>query len=315
MTPVFELPGRILVVEDDRTIRRMLAKTFEGVSEVLEATDGLTALDLMRRARPDFVITDLMIPEMSGLELIERARRTSWGALVPILVLTANTREATLLESFSKGADDFMLKPFSLQELRVRVASIYVRQQVARDRNPLTGIPGNMVIKREVEARLADGVRFCLATLDLDHFKAFNDSRGFDRGDEVIALLGEVLERYAAERGDDDTFVGHIGGDDFVVLLAPEQVDAFAEYVHDRFADGVRRHYEEDELETGTVDIVNRHGETECVPLLSVSIGVVDSVRRGLDDYRHVAEIAAEVKKVAKAIPGNSLFVDRRKEP
>jgi len=313
MTPDFELPSRILVVEDDRTIRLMLRKTFEGVSEILEAEDGKTAFDLMRTARPDFVITDLMIPELSGLELIERARRTYWGALVPILVLTANTREGVLLECFRRGADDFMVKPFSLQELRVRVASIHVRHRVARDRNPLTGIPGNTAIKREIDARFEEGARFCLATLDLDHFKAFNDSRGFDQGDEVIRMLGELLELYAIEAGADDTFVGHVGGDDFVVLLSPERVPRFATFVHERFAQAAARYYDPDELQTGSVDIVNRHGETERVPLLSVSIGVVDSTRPGLDDYRQISQVSSEVKKVAKSIPGNSIFVDRRR--
>lgn len=313
MTSDFEMPARILVVEDDRTIRLMLVKTFEATSEVLAAEDGATALRLMRTERPDFVVTDLMLPELSGLDLITRARRTYWGALVPILVLTANTRAGTLMESFRCGADDFMVKPFSLQELRIRVASIYVRHQVARDRNPLTGIPGNTAIKREVEARLQEGRRFSLATFDLDHFKAFNDSRGFDSGDEAIRMLAEILEAFAIDEAGDDAFVGHIGGDDFVVLCLAEQVPRLANFVHTRFAQAIRRFYESEELETGTVDIVNRHGETERVPLLSVSIGVVDSGRPGLDDYRGLVQVSAEVKKVAKAIPGNSIFVDRRR--
>ncbi len=313
MTSDFEMPTRVLVVEDDAQIRRMLRKTFEGTSEVLEAEDGATAFELLRSGRPDFVITDLMLAELSGLELISRARRSYWGAAMPFLVLTANTREDTLLECFRCGADDFMVKPFSVQELRVRVASIHVRQRLARECNPLTGIPGNAAIKREIEARLAEKAHFSLAALDLDHFKAFNDSRGFDRGDEVICLLGELLETYAYDVGDEQTFVGHIGGDDFVVLLAPARIETFAEFVHTRFSDAVRRFYEQDELATGSVDIVNRHGETERVPLLSVSIGVVDSARRDLVDVRHFAQVATEVKRVAKATPGNSLFVDRRR--
>ena len=113
--------------------------------------------------------------------------------------------------------------------------------------------------------------------------------------------------------GDDGTFVGHVGGDDFVVLLDPDRVDRFAAFVHERFASAVERYYQPDELSTGSVDIVNRHGETERVPLLSVSIGVVDSSRPGLDDYRQIAQVSSEVKKVAKSIPGNSVFVDRRR--
>ncbi len=309
-----EFPSRILVVEDDRTIRMMLKKTFEAHCEVLEAEDGATALELMRDRAPDFVITDLMIPEVSGVELIERARRSYWGTLVPIMVLTANTREGVLLDCFRRGADDFMVKPFSIQELRIRVSSIYLRQRAARDRSPLTGLPGNTAIRREVERRLSEEQRFCFATLDIDHFKAFNDTRGFDAGDEVIVLVANLLNEFATKQGDDDIFVGHIGGDDFVALVADHQVNTLATFVHTQFAAATCEYYAQDELETGSVDIVNRHGDNETVPLLSLSIGVVPSDRPGLHDYRRLAEVATEIKKVAKGTPGNSLFVDRRSD-
>jgi diguanylate cyclase (GGDEF)-like protein len=312
MPTLLEFPSRILVVEDDPTIRQMLRKTFEAHCEVLEAEDGATGLRLMREQVPDFVITDLMIPGVPGVQLIERARRAYWGTLVPILVLTANTREGVLLDCFRRGADDFMIKPFSLQELRIRVSSMYLRQRVARDRSPLTGLPGNTAIRREVEQRLAEGQSFCFATLDIDHFKAFNDTRGFDAGDEVIILVAKLLNQFAASQGDDNTFVGHIGGDDFVALLKSEQVEELATFVHSGFAAATSDYYAQDELETGSVDIINRHGDSETVPLLSVSIGVVPSDRPGLHDYRRLAEVATEIKKVAKSTPGNSLFVDRR---
>lgn len=307
-----EFPERILLVEDDPAIRMMLARTFEPMSRVLQAADGANALRMVRQERPDFVITDLMVPELSGRELIQRMRTGYWGAAVPILVLTANARPEALLECFRLGADDFMVKPFALHEIRVRVASIHLRQKMARDLNPLTGIPGNAMIKRQVEHRLTTGGRFAVATLDIDHFKAFNDSRGFDAGDEVIRMLGELLNTYAADEGNGEVFVGHVGGDDFVALLHPDQVTPFADFVHDRFTEAVRRYYEPDELATGSVDIVNRHGERERVPLLSVSIGVVDTARPDLRDFRRIAQVASEVKHMAKMVPGNSLFVDRR---
>lgn len=310
-----ELPARILIVEDDRMIRMMLAKTFEHASEVILAEDGREAFEKLQTSRPDFVVTDLMLPEMDGLALITRARRTYFGACVPILVLTASTGEQVLLDCFRQGADDFMVKPFSISELRIRVSSIYLRQRVARDINPLTRLPGNMVIKQQVVDRLATGAPFAVAYLDLDHFKAFNDSRGFDSGDEVIRLVSELLIAYTVDFPEEDLFVGHVGGDDFVVLCSPEVVEKFGNIILGRFADRVRPFYTARELERGRVRITNRHGDEEDVPLLSLSIGVVSTGRAGLDDYRKIAHISAEVKKMAKAIPGNSLFVDRRLGP
>lgn len=310
-----ELPERILVVEDDRMIRAMLRKTFTPHAVVLEAEDGDRGYQMLRTERPDFAVTDLMLPGMSGLDLIQRARRAYFGACIPILVLTANTGEDVLLECFRQGADDFMVKPFSLQELRVRISSIYLRHRLARDVNPLTRLPGNLVIKREVEARLEEGRTFALAILDLDHFKAFNDSRGFDAGDDAIRLLGDVLNELTLAWDDDDVFVGHIGGDDFLLLASLDDVERHSREILAAFADRVRRFYDPDELNRGVVTIVNRHGQREEVPLLSLSIGVVASDRPGLSDFRSLTQVASEVKRVAKASPGNSLFIDRRRSP
>ncbi|MEQ9500659.1 MAG: response regulator [Deltaproteobacteria bacterium] len=310
-----EQPKRILVVEDDPTIQHMLRRTFEASAEVQVAGDGLRGLELLAQWRPEFVITDLMLPEVDGLALIKRTRRTYYGACVPILVLTANTDEQVLLDCFRQGADDFMVKPFSLSELRVRVASIYLRTMVARDVNPLTRLPGNMVIKQQVNQRLLEGQGFAVASLDIDHFKAFNDTRGFDEGDEVIRLLARILEDYTLEHSGHDVWVGHIGGDDFVGLMDPQFVDTFSRWVLDRFAKDTRRFYSDEELEKGTVEIVTRSGATEVVPLLSLSIGVCSTSRPGLDDYRKITNVSAEVKKAAKATPGNSIFVDRRASP
>lgn len=315
VTGDLEQPKRILVVEDDPTIQHMLRRTFEQSAEVEVAGDGLRGLEILASWRPEFVITDLMLPELDGLQLIKRTRRTYYGACVPILVLTANTGEQVLLDCFRQGADDFMVKPFSLSELRVRVASIYLRTMVARDVNPLTRLPGNMVIKQQVNQRLREGQGFAIASLDIDHFKAFNDTRGFDEGDQVIRVLATILEDYTLEHPDHDVWVGHIGGDDFVALMHPGFVDVFASWVLARFGEDTKRFYSDEDLQRGTVDIVTRSGDLEEVPLLSLSIGVCSTERPGLDDYRKIANVSAEVKKAAKAEPGNSVFVDRRVSP
>lgn len=306
-------PERILVVEDDRTMRLMLRQAFKGVATVLMAEDGLTGLEAVKLERPDFVITDVCLPGLNGIDLITKIRASFQGACIPIMVLTASGEEEVLLNCFRRGADDFMSKPFSLSELRMRVASIYVRQQVARDVNPLTRLPGNLVIKREVSDRIEQERYFSVAYFDIDHFKGFNDKFGFDAGDDVIGLLGDILNDYANESGADDLFVGHIGGDDFVVLLDSSTIDEMANWVFERFSEGVRRFYGEEELQRGTMRIVNRQGECEEVPLLSLSVGAVMIEPGGIDDYRKIGHVAAEVKKVAKATPGNSLFVERRR--
>ncbi len=310
-----ELPERILIVEDDESIRVLLCKCFEKNAEVIAVADAERAVQEFQKQRPDFVITDLSLPGaeegMDGHGFIQKIRSTHLGATVPIMVLTANGREDVLLDCFREGADDFMVKPFSLQELRMRVSSIYLRQQTARDANPLTRLPGNLTIKKQIARWAAQKTPFAVAYIDIDHFKAFNDSRGFDAGDEVIQLLAELLMGIADERS--PMFVGHVGGDDFVVLMGIEKVHSFAEAVHNGFSERTGRYYSAEERNRGTIKILNRRAEHEEVPLLSISIGVVTTERPGLDDFRRIAHVASEVKQVAKRQPGNSLFIERRR--
>lgn len=311
--PSTEFPERILVVEDDPTIRLMLEHAFSKAAKVFIAENGAEGLDLIASEEPDFVVTDLQLPVMDGLTMITQVRRTYVGACTPILVMTSSTEEQALLASFREGADDFMVKPFSISELRVRVSSIYVRQKLARDMNPLTRLPGNLVTKREIESRLGSKEPFAVAYIDLDNFKPFNDAKGFDQGDEAIKLVAEILRGYAGSRARGEVFIGHIGGDDFILILGLNEIKAMAEHVFARFEHAARRFYSAEQITKGTVTMKNRKGEMEEVPLLSMSIGALKC--DGHVDARKIGEVAAEVKKVAKGMPGNSLFIDRWKRP
>lgn len=308
------LPDRILIVEDDPSIRVRLRATLKQARTILEAANGAEGLAIIHRERPDFVITDMHMPVMNGLEMISRARFSPSGAAVPILVLTSSADEDVVLEAFYRGADEFMVKPFSMAELRVRVAAIHMRQQMARDLNPLTRLPGNQALKAEIERRLRDDHPLAVAYFDLDHFKEFNDTQGFDRGDHVISLLGDLLCHYAASRPPGEVYIGHVGGDDFVMLLEEIRAEEMAAIIHEGFATAVEGLYTPAEIARGSMRAKNRKGVEEDIPLLSVSIGVVlPHARKGMRDLRKISHVAAEVKKMAKAIPGNSLFIDRRK--
>lgn len=310
--PGIELPRRILLIDDDPAIRRLLRTTFQKLSEVAEAENGVQGVRLFEEFRPDFIITDMMMPELDGLELIRRVRRTFTGVGTPILVLTARTEEGVLLDCFREGADDFITKPFSPAEVRTRVSSIHLRSQFARDVNPLSKLPGNFALKREIERWLALGERFAVAYIDLDHFKAFNDLHGFDAGDEVILLMAEAMIEYAKRLPFESVFLSHIGGDDFVLLIPYDRIAEMGEAIHSHFAAGIRRFYTPEQLAAGEFEITDRGGVKRVVPLLSASIAVVHNMREGMDDVRKIAQVAAETKRMAKAIPGNSIFVDRR---
>ncbi|MFN0060197.1 MAG: response regulator [Planctomycetota bacterium] len=309
------LPGKILIVDDDASIRRILSTTLKKRTVILEAADGAQALEIVPKAQPEFIVTDLNMPRMNGLELLREVRRSSFGASIPVLVLTSNGEEEILVEAFQLGADDYVMKPFSIKELTLRISSIHMRQQLARDVNPLTRLPGNQMLKRELEARIRDRESVAVAYVDLDNFKAFNDYQGFDRGDLVIQLVADILRSFASSYPPGEVFIGHIGGDDFVVFMAPSEIGKLSTAVFAQFTDAILKLYTPADVERGYFQGVNRRGELENFGLLSVSIGVLMTNREGLNDLRRISQVAAEVKKMAKTIPGNSIFVDRRTTP
>ncbi|HWP34215.1 MAG TPA: HAMP domain-containing protein, partial [Thermodesulfobacteriota bacterium] len=190
-----------------------------------------------------------------------------------------------------------------------------LREMRARDRasNPLTGLPGNERVLAELSARLARGEPFAACYVDIDHFKAYNDQYGFVRGDEVLLALGRMLEGVAAEEGGEGCFVGHIGGDDFLVVCAPERAEPLARAAVARFDAAVPGWYAEADRERGCLVTVDRQGREARVPLMSLSVAIVTNRHRPLAHPGEVAQIAAQLKQKAKATPGSTVVVDQRR--
>jgi len=313
--PAPQQPERLLVIEDDPASRRLLAHAFQAHSQVIQADRGETALALFREYRPDFVLTDLMLPGIDGIEVLRQVRRTSYGACVPFIVLTGNEDRETLVECFQAGADDFMVKPVRIPELRIRVSSILLRQHSVRDLNPLTRLPGNMALKAEMALRLRERRHFTVLYIDLDHFKAFNDDRGFDVGDDALLMVSECLVDLAYTGRFGEPFIGHVGGDDFVALLEDRDAADFTYALFESFDRQKVKFYTEAERERGVIETRSRTGGVVSVPLLSMSVGGVTTSRPGVADVRHLSHLAAEVKHAAKSRPGNALVIDRRQNP
>jgi diguanylate cyclase (GGDEF)-like protein len=253
-----------------------------------------------------------MMPVLDGVEVLRRLRATAATAVTPVVLLTARSLSADKVVGLTAGADDYIVKPFDVLELLARVQTTLRRTAEARSVSPLTGLPGNSRIELEIAARARAGAGgYAVCHVDLDEFKAFNDAYGFLRGDQLLLGLSRCLQSAAAAAGGPPVFVGHIGGDDFVVVCTPAQAEVIGQAVVAGFDRQVAAHYDPVDRDRGHLEVPDRRGTLRHHPLVSVSIGVAWQVG-GDRDPRAVVAAAAEMKSWAKTQPGSVVAVDRR---
>ena len=303
----------VLVVDDDVDIARFIEINLrlEGFDVRVEH-DGEAAEKAIEESTPDIVLLDVMMPRVDGVELCRRLRSNPATANLPVIMLTAKSLSADKVVGLTAGADDYIIKPFDTTELIARVRSTLRRNAEMRAVSPLTGLPGNHRIDEEIAARVARAEPFAVCYYDLDNFKAFNDRYGFLRGDDVITLLATALRRAASEEGEPPPFVGHVGGDDFVVVCAPAQAESMGHRVIGVFDSSAPRLHDAEDVASGYIEVLDRQRNTHRFPLVSVSVGIASSGRHGYADSREVVAVATEMKKVAKNAAGSSVAVDRR---
>ena len=304
---------RVLVADDDPDILTVVKINFElDGFEVDTAVDGEDALQTATANPPDVIVLDIMMPRMDGLTALHRLRSQASTANIPIILLTARGLPEDRVRGLELGADDYITKPFDITELGARVRSVLRRTQAARDLSPLTGLPGNFKITAEIEQCISSESEFALVHGDLDNFKAFNDHYGFMRGDEVIRFCAKCFHVAADNLGIHDPFVGHIGGDDFVAIIAPQVAEAFAKEVIERFDDGILDLYDTADALRGYIEVIDRRGERYAFPVVSLSLGVASTDVREIGTQWEASAIAVEMKEFAKKQSGSTYRIDRR---
>ncbi len=305
---------KILVVDDELHIRNILKFQLEknGYSVVL-AENGEEALHLVRRESPDLVILDLMMPRMDGFEVCKRIRENYQTAQIPIIMLTAKSDLPDRLKGLKDGANDYLIKPYSNEELLLRVQNVLEWSQKQKEANPLTGLAGNRAIEKELQHRIENGIPFSFLYMDIDNFKAYNDYYGYQKGDEAILFLADIIVETVNAIGASEDFVGHIGGDDFVVITSPERAEAIAKQIVDEFDKGSLVLLKEEDIRRGYFEVKNRLGEIKRVPLMSITVAMVVDEENRLKHFAQVSDIASELKKYGKQMTGSVVVKERRK--
>ena len=304
----------ILVADDESDVRDILRSILEPAGfAVLEASDGVVALEVVRTKPTDLVILDYMMPGMTGPQVCEQLKQDTLLQHVPIIMLTGKSETQDKVDGINAGADDYLIKPFEPKELLARVHMALRRTSRDLDANPLTKLPGNRSIHRELERRIATGKPMAVCYVDLDRFKAFNDHYGFKQGDEVIQHTAAVLLNASKTAGGPQDFVGHIGGDDFILMTTTDCAAQVCESIVREFDAMVPELYTEEDRARGYLLHLDRKGQETKVPFLSVSIALVTNERQPLTHPGQVAELGAELKAYAKQFD-RSLYVKERRQ-
>ena len=306
-------PAKILIADDEPHIRRILQFLLDQAGyQVVTAEDGRQALDVLAQESPDLVLLDVMMPHLDGFAVLEHLRQDRETQRLPVIMLTARDESSARVKGLKGGANDYVAKPFDHEELLARVANMLETCKAQREANPLTGLPGNTAIEREVRTRLDDGAPFAAMYLDIDRFKSFNDHYGYARGDSAISFLAHVLCRVVDEEGQPGDFVGHVGGDDFVVVCHSAGAEILARAFVREFDGGVGDLHDAEDLASGYLETRTRTGAVERMPLITLTVALINDVA---GRYRHSVEMSdalAELKSYGKRRKGSVVVEERR---
>ncbi len=203
-----------------------------------------------------------------------------------------------------------------IQELgdtfNIMTAALKKMKEKAENANPLTKLPGNNMIREEVERRIKNNDKFVAIHIDLDNFKSYNDHYGIGKGDEIIKFTSKVLENAIKLKGGAGDFIGHEGGDDFFLVTSPGRADALAQEIISEFDSQIRTFYTKEDREAGFIMEKSRRGELIKVPIMSISLAGVTNQSRAISSYGELTNIAISVKNKVKQAQKSTFLVDRR---
>jgi DNA-binding response OmpR family regulator/signal transduction histidine kinase len=298
--------SRVLIVDDDPSIRAICAEVLASHGfQVTEAGDCAGARAALGAQRPDLVLLDVQLPDGDGFALLESLAPLRAGQPFGVIFLTARGETADKVRGLRLGADDYITKPFDAQELVARAASVIQRRESALLASPMTRLPGGRVIDAEVGLRLDARIPFALSYVDLDNLKAYNDTYGYAKADGVLLQLAGILREAVAGFGGDGAFLGHVGGDDFVLLTAPDRAQAVCGEAIAAFDRVIPLYYDRTDRERGYIEATDRFGAQRQFPLLSLSAVTVFASPGRFTGHAELARVAAALKQQAKKVVGS----------
>ncbi len=288
--------ARILVVEDDLDIANMLQIYFSSQGyEVELAPRGSDALEKTRQSMPHLIVLDIMLPDIDGYEVCRRLRTSTRTSHIPVIFLTQKDERSDRLQGLELGADDYITKPFDIEELRLRVQNAIRRAERESLTDPRSGLPAGRLIEEQLRRIIrTDG--WALMDIRINYYDAFREVYGFVAANDVLRFTAMLLNEVVDELGTPEDFIGHPGDENFVVITAEEAAPAIRARLKERFAEEVKSHYNFMDREQGYIT-VEENGVTKQVPLMTLSMGIVSPSQYQFADIREITELAAEARR------------------
>ncbi len=292
--------GRILIVEDDFDISNMLRIYFDSQGyETMVAPRGQEGLEMCRRKLPNLVILDIMLPDINGYEVCRRLRGNLRTSHIPIIFLTQKDERSDQIAGLELGADDYVTKPFDLQLLLLRVQNSIQRAGWLSLTSPVTGLPSSKL----VEEQLREIIRrddWAVLYIGIKNIEDFNDVYGFVAGDDVLRFTAMLLTEVVDEIGTGGDFIGHIGGDDFMIITLPQHASEMKARLVQRFNEEVMTFYNFRDRERGHIEVVDSDGNVEEKPLMTLAVGLIRYDTAPFADIREITEVAADARRRAQ---------------
>ena len=288
---------RLLIVEDDFDIATMLQIYFGSLGyEINLAPRGSEALEKTRQKMPHLIVLDIMLPDIDGYEVCRCLRTQPRTSHIPIIFLTQKDERSDRIQGLELGADDYVTKPFDIEELRLRVQNAIARSERESLTDPRTNLPTGRLIEDQLR-QIIRKEEWALMDIRLNHFESFKEVYGFVASDDVLRFTGILIGEVLDELGSDNDFIGHIGGDNFIIITEVSKSHSIYHRLMGRFSEEVITYYTYKDRQREYLHI-SGEGDTEIKsPLMDLSIGIVSPNLYHFTDIREITELAAEARR------------------
>lgn len=303
----------IYIIDNDDNLKNIANNLFRDNKDYRFKKVLTKQIDIALRNIPSLIIINEDNIKDDIITICNKIKQNDDNIITPVIVVSSIKEKEHRLKILKTCVEHYIISPIDEDYFYYTIINLLNLLDVNRRVSPLTGLPGNIQIQAEMKKRLLNQEDFAMIYIDLDNFKAYNDVYGFFKGDEIIKFTAKTILRNVHNLELESSFVGHIGGDDFVAIVSGIDCEEACQDIIAEFDKNVINYYHEEDIERGYIEVENRKGVVEQFPIVSISVGVVEVNKNRFRNILEIGEAGAQVKHLAKTIPGSTYVIDKRK--